>query len=562
MASIVSKLISGRAYYYLVESARVGGKPRIVSQRYLGPAEEVEARLSGSVAGEPDRSRHLAFGTVAAALSIIRRLRIAEITDEVAGSRRPDALASVGTYVALCVANRLAAPCSKLAFGRWWKKTVGPRLTRLPAAALDHRRFWDAAEALDAEVLAEIERRVAARAASAFDLDLSALVLDMTNFATFIDSGNEAAAIARRGHAKQKRHDLRLVGLALVVTADGAIPVLSHPYPGNRPDVTQFPIVLGKLAARYGEIAKGLDRLTIVYDAGCDSAANQELVKRSGICFVGSLPPSQHPKLLAVPRSRFLVVDEDHFGALVAFETRAVALGATRRVIVTHSHTFHDRQVRGFEQTIACALRRLDDLAARLAGGKTRRNRQQVTSEVAEILAPRWLDRVIAWELSGESPAELRLSYRVDVTARRRLEREIFGKRILFTDRDDWTVSQVVAAYRSQAIVESGFRQLKDVHVISFSPMYSWTDRKIRVHVFCCVLALTVVHLMRREAAAAGIEMSVRGLVSTLAGIQETLLIYPGEKGRPRVRRMLTDMDADQKRLYELFGLEAFAPTR
>lgn len=562
MASIVSKIISGRAYYYLVESARVGGKPRIVSQRYLGPAEEVSARLSGSAAGEPDRSRHLAFGTLAAALSIISRLRIAEITDEVAGPRRPDALASVGTYVALCVANRLAAPCSKLAFARWWKKTVGPRLTKLPAAALDHRRFWDAAEALGPEVLAEIERRVAGHAASAFDLDLSALVVDMTNFATFIDSGNPAASIAKRGHAKQKRNDLRLVGLALVVTADGAIPVLSHAYPGDRPDVTQFPVVLTELAARYGEIAKGLDRLTIVYDAGCDSAANQEQVERSGFSFVGSLPPSQHPKLLAVPRSRFSVVEKDRFPGLVAFERRAVALGATRRVVVTHSQTFHDRQVRGFEQTLACACRRLEDLARRLAGGKTRRSRQQVALEIAEILAPRWLDRVIVTELSGERPAELRLSYRVDPVAHRRLEREIFGKRILFTDRDDWTVSQVVAAYRSQATVESGFRQLKDVHVISFSPMYSWTDRKIRVHVFCCVLALAVAHLMRREARAAGIEMSVRELMSTLAGIEETELIYAGERGRPRVRRMLTEMDADQKRLYDLFGLDAFAPTR
>lgn len=562
MASIVSKMISGRTYYYLVESARVDGKPRIVSQRYLGSAREVEARLSGSVAGEPDRSRHLAFGDLAAALSIIRRLRIAEITDEVVGPRRGDALASVGTYIALCVANRLAAPCSKLAFERWWRRTVGPRLTKLPAAALDHRRFWDAAEALDAEALAEIERRVAGHAASVFDLDLSALVVDMTNFATFIDSGNPAAAIAKRGHAKQKRNDLRLVGLALVVTADGAVPVLSHAYPGDRPDVTQFPVVLTELAARYGEIAKGLDRLTIVYDAGCDSAANQEQVERAGISFVGSLPPSQHPKLLAVPRSRFLVVDEDRFAGLVAFETEAVALGATRRVIVTHSRTFHDRQVRGFEQTLACACRRLGDLASRLAGGRTRRGRQDVASEIAEILAPRWLDRVIVTALSGERPAELRLSWRVDKLARRRLERELFGKRILFTDRDDWTVSQVVAAYRSQASVESGFRQLKDVQVISFSPMYSWTDRKIRVHVFCCVLALAVAHLMRREARAAGIEMSVRELMNTLAGIEETELIYAGERGRPRVRRMLTDMDADQKRLYDLFGLEAYAPSR
>jgi transposase len=562
MSSIVSKLIAGRAYYYLVESARVDGKPRIVSQRYLGSAEEVAARLSGSGTGEPDRSRHLAFGEVAAVLSVLRRLRVAEIIDEVVGPRRSDALASVGTYISLVVANRIAAPCSKLAFEKWWVGTVGPRLTKLPASAVEHRRFWDAMEALDTEALREIECRIAAHAAKEFDLDLSGLVLDMTNFATFIDSGNEAAPIAKRGHAKQKRMDLRLVGLALIVTADGAVPVVSHAYAGNRPDVTQFPCVLSELAERYKTVASGLERLTVVYDAGCNSAANQELIESSGLSFVGSLVVSQHPELLAVSRSRFSVVDEKRFPGLSAFEAEATALGAKRRVIVTHSDTFHSRQVRGFTQTVSTAMRRLDELARRLAGGKTTRSAQRVAAEVAEILAPRWLHRVIRTELTGDSPRDLRLSFALDAAARRRLEREIFGKRILFTDRKDWAVAEVVAAYRSQSIVESGFRQLKDVKVISFSPMFHWTEAKIRVHMFYCVLALTVAHLMRRQAAAAGIDLSVRELVSSLAGIQETVLLYEGERGRPRARRMLTEMDADQQRLYDLFGLATYAPTR
>jgi transposase len=562
MASIVSKLISGRAYYYLVESARVDGKPRIVSQQYLGPAAEVLARLSGTGPGEPARSRHLAFGDLAAVWSVLSRLRVAQIVDEVVGPRRKDAGASVGTYVALCVANRIVAPCSKLAFSKWWATTVGPRLVKIPAAALDHRRFWDALEVLTPEMLAGIERKVAAHAATEFGLDLSGLVLDMTNFATFIDSGNEAAAIAKRGHAKQKRHDLRLVGLALVVTADGAVPVLSHAYPGDRPDVTQFPAVVGELAARFKELTQGTEQLTVVYDAGQNSAANQELVEESGLSFVGSLVVSSHPELLAVARSRFRVVDERRFPGLVAFESTATALGASRRVIVTHSQTFHERQTRGFDQTTASALRRLGDLSTRLERGKTRRPKAEVEAEIAEILAPRWLSRVIVTDLVGDEPSKLRLAFSVDLKGRRRLESEIFGKRILFTDREDWPTGEVIAAYRSQAIVESGFRQLKDTKVISFSPMFHWTDSKIRVHVLCCVLALAVAHLMRRQAAQTGLPMSVRELICALSGIQETVLLYEGERGRPRARRMLTEMDPDQKRLYDLFGLDAYAPSR
>ena len=85
MASIVGKKISGKTYYYLVESARVGGKPRIVSQQYLGPADEVTARLAGSGPGEPERSRHLAFGDLAAVWGMLDRAGYAGIVDEVTG---------------------------------------------------------------------------------------------------------------------------------------------------------------------------------------------------------------------------------------------------------------------------------------------------------------------------------------------------------------------------------------------------------------------------------------------------------------------------------------------
>ncbi|TQC35903.1 transposase, partial [Rhodococcus sp. WS4] len=73
------------------------------------------------------------------------------------------------------------------------------------------------------------------------------------------DSGNEAAPIAQRGKAKQKRVDLRLVGLALVITSDGGIPLLSHSYPGDRPDVTQFPGVIDDLVDRYRSVAAGIE---------------------------------------------------------------------------------------------------------------------------------------------------------------------------------------------------------------------------------------------------------------------------------------------------------------
>ena len=137
MASLVGKRRDGRTYYYLVESARVAGKPRIVAQQYLGSGEELAARLSSAGPGEPARTRHRAFGDLAAAWSVLQQLGVTAIIDQIVGSRRADAAASVGTYLALAALNRVVAPRSKLAFAAWWQTTAGARLVKLPAAALE-----------------------------------------------------------------------------------------------------------------------------------------------------------------------------------------------------------------------------------------------------------------------------------------------------------------------------------------------------------------------------------------------------------------------------------------
>ena len=489
--------------------------------------------------------------------------------DEVAGSRRADAGAPAGTYIALAALNRVVDPCSKLAFSQWWQKTAGDRWLRLSPAALGHRRFWDAMDAIGEEDLAEIERRIVAGMVETFSIDLSGLVLDMTNFATWIDSGNERAPIAQRGHSKQKRSDLRICGLGLVVSRDGGVPLVSHAYPGNRPDVTQFGSMVRELVARFGALGvAGADRegprLTLVYDAGQNSGDNYELPDRSKLSFVGSLPPSDHPDLLAVAKSRYRVVDQERFPGLTAFETRKVVFGKQRRLVVCHSDGLHEKQSRGFDQTLAKVHRQLAVVRDRLARGRTRKAKEKVEAEIAAILAPRWVARVVSTRLTGEAPSALRLSFRTGEKARSALEEEIFGKRILFSDKtsEQAPTAQIVADYRSQEAVEGDFRQMKDPKVVSFSPMFHFTDSKIRVHVFYCVLALMVARLMVREAEHARMHMSVRELLGHLAGVQETLLLYQGERGRPRARRMLTEIDPTQRRLYDLFGLDAYAPRR
>ncbi len=554
---MISKKIGGKMYYYLATSARVGGRPRIVEQRYLGTAAEIERAVDGTTV-MPSRTRHLGFGDLAAAWSVIDRLGVVSIVDEVLGARRSDAGASVGTYLALAAVNRVVAPRSKLAFVDWWKRTAGDRLVKLPVSAVDHRRFWDAMDAVDVDRLDEIEARVAARVITEYGVDTSSMALDMTNFATYIDSTNGKAPIAQRGKAKQKRSDLRLVGLGLVVTRDGGIPLLSRTYPGNKPDVTQFAAMIGELAARHRALGADAGELTVAFDAGQNSEPNFTTLTDARLHYVGSLPPSDHPGLLAIPRSAYRPVAG--FDGVTAHEVAVTALGLDHRGVLTHSAELHAGQARGLDQTLAKAEAKLTTIAEALAGGRGRRNRGQLEAAVAKITDHRWVRDVLTTTITGDTPTGMRLSWHADESARAALEDRIFGKRILITDRHDWSTAEVVAGYRSQSDAEFGFRQLKDPHVVSFSPMHHWTEQKIRVHTFYCVLALTVALLMRRHAHRHHLDLSVPALLDALAGIQETVLLYPGDRGRPKARRILTDRDPTQQRLYQIFGLDRWGP--
>ena len=568
MASIVGKKRGEATYYYLVESARVGGKPRIVSQEYLGTAEELAAAMRGGGLGLPDRVQHKDFGAVAAAWGLLEDLGVAGIIDEVAGARRSDAGASVGTYLVLAALNRLADPCSKRGFSGWWAKTAAPRFTKIPVSVCDYRRFWDAMHAVPLEALEEISRRIALRIVGEFGLDCSSVALDMTNFATFIATANGKAPIAQRGKAKQKRADLRIVGLGLVVTRDSGVPLTWHAYPGDRPDVTQFQAMIAQLRARHAAVCaiagqQPVAEMTVVFDAGQNSEDNFAYLAGTNLHYVGSVPASDCPDLTGLPASARAVVDQDRFGGLTAYDTRRVVYGAERRTILTHSPELHAAQAAGFGgTTLAKAGRKLDELAATLARGKTRRPREKVEAEIASITGKPWVRRVITWQLSGEQPRDLRLAWSIDQDARAALEEELFGKHVLITDHDGWPVAEVIAGYRSQSEAESCFRQMKDPHVVSFSPMHHWTEHNIRVHVFTCVLALQAAHLMRLKARRAGLDLSVRELLRELAGIGETALLYQAGRGRPRAHRMLTDTTPAQDKLAEIFGLARYAPRR
>ena len=159
----------------------------------------------------------------------------------------------------------------------------------------------------------------------------------------------------------------------------------------------------------------------------------------------------------------------------------------------------------------------------------------------------------------AEHRGRLALRYRTEGAALGRLTRTVLGKRILFTDNHDWTTEEIILAYRSQCQIEAAFREMKDPHGVSWDPRHHWTDQKIRVHAFYCVLALMLSSLLQRQAAQAGLALSLRRIRAELAAIQEVITLQPPaagqRRGRPRGFITYVDPGPEGAKLAALFDL-------
>src|SRR6267378_2309773 len=377
---------------------------------------------------------------------------------------------------------------------------------------------------------------------------------------TYISSTNGRADIAQRGHAKNKRFDLRLVGLALACSTDHRIPLAHIATAGNTPDSKVFAASLPKLVARLEAVGVDPASVTVVFDKGNNSAANLDAVDDAHIGFVGSLVPTQHRDLLAVADEEFRAVEG--LSGVVAYRCEREIYGVARTVVITRSQDFLAKQLVGLAQTRGRMEVALAELARLCAGGRHKMDRQRLQARVDEALAPRWMSRLYRTEVTGEGRDDLALSWSFDEQAFEVLKTTELGKRIVFTDRAAWSTREIVVAYRSQWEVEAAFRQMKSHEHAAFRPIHHWTEQKIRVHALYGVASLMLVNLAWREADKAGMGLSPNEVMEALAAIQEVTLIYPPAKGKgnPRILRKLTTMDSAQRDLFELFGLDAFAP--
>jgi transposase len=521
-----------------VESRRVNGKPRPVPIAYLGKAADLLARLQATDALRLQSKSH---GAVAALFALATELDLPGTIDRhlrASGRRirpsmgsstpsppraplRHDGL-SVGQSLTLVAIGRACRATSKRAFAQWAGDTTLGELVGCNLDRLTSQHFWDQMDQVPIEAIDPIEREFVGRAIERFKLRLDALLYDATNFFTFIASTNGRPKLPARGHQKQKRDDLRQVGVALLCSRKDGIPLFHKTYGGQVADAVSFREMLPAIQKRLGELGTSVDSLTLVYDKGNVSRSNQKQVDDAGLHYVAALTVASQRALVAEANAHLESVDLGDGETVMAYRARKVVWGKERALVVLVSERLRQGQMRGILQHVEAAKRWLSRLAATLQRGKQRRSRARIEEDIAARLRGRQrLNDVLRVRIDGEkSPS---LVWEFDQASFDALANSSLGRLVLVTDRDAWSTAEIIRAYRSQADIEAVFAHLKDPHHLALRPQFHWTDQKLHVHVFTCLLGYLLARLLHLRARAAGVpHKSPEALIDALARIRRT----------------------------------------
>jgi transposase len=565
MASLIKKKKGNRIYYYLVESARVNGQPRIIHQAYLGTAEKLAELVQERSAPVPLAASARDFGLPGALWLAAQQSGLWSLLQSLWPA--PDAGPGPAHYLLLAAIHRICNPGPKTQVADWYEKTILATQWNFPPERFSSQAFWDAfehilpqsQEAGDAaqDPLESAQMRLLALWKEQQLVGRRLLAYDTTNFYTYVASTNTRNQLAQRGHNKQGRHNLRQVGLSYVLDADSGLSLCHHVYPGNVADVEEFSVALGRILRLLDHNQIARDSVTLVFDKGSASLDNTVQLVAAGVGWISALPWNQAPQQLRECRLDQIPACSEQQPGVRALAQKAVVHGDEYHCVLKYSATFAGEQLHSLSANITRALQSLRRLAGELNQPQSRWTEERIRSKIQKWLSPQFLGELISCQLQG-GPGQWRLQFELDAAALNRLIEQRLGRTVLITNRGDWTAEQVVAAYDGQQQLERVFRGLKDGDWLAWSPLYHWTDRKIRIHAFYCMLGISLLHVVHRQAKTAWPDLSLEKLIHELQQIQQFVLLYPrqGEKGPDRAAYVLSKQTLVQQALVKVLRLE------
>jgi transposase len=562
MATIQQKTVKGNKYWYIVESRRVNGKPRPIVLAYLGKADDLLKRLQGNMGFSLKSYSH---GAIAALIDVAAKLDIVSILNKHVKSTRSYMSEkpvrnnlTAGITFLLGAMGRVCMPTSKMGWWNWAKGTSVGYLLRCNFSKVDSQHFWDLMDSFPEDAIYTAEQEILGRLLDVYQIHTDTLFYDTTNFFTYIDTTNIRNEIAKRGNNKQKRNDLRQVGLAMVVSKEDHIPLFHHSYQGNLHDGTVFSEVVEKIKDRMVSLGLKQNSHTLVFDRGNNSRENLSIVKSLGFYYVGALTPYHHRGIIERAMENIPEAVDLENETLAVYREKGDIWGDQRTVVVFVSDRLKAGQIRGIYQSLTKKEKSLQELQKSLANPRGRkRNRKDLEKKIKTIVSGQYLKGILKWELRETKEGKFVLDYQVD-QEQLQCTGDKLGFRMIMTNRHTWTSREIISAYYGQSKIEHAFRDLKNPFHLALKPQHHWTDQKIKVHYFICVIGYLLSTIIWREARLkAGYTGSLDGLLDTLNNIRLATMLEESKKaGNPKANYLLEVMSEQEEKIMSALGLE------
>lgn len=555
---IFEREIDGRRYRIAAQSVWDSERGRSVArQAVLGPADPPPRADLGETRTVGTR----AVGDVGALLWVAEKLDLVGHIDRACAGHGAKDGPSVGEMVLAVALQRTCAPGPKRDLSEFLDSSV-PRVSCLPASAFTGQVFYRIAQQVTEPELEVAQVAIAKAAVERFNLSTNVLAFDTTNFDTHIAT-TTAGELARRGHAKSKRSDLRVVGLGLLASETGHVPLLYRTYAGNASDQGVLEGCLGGLGKLHEALDAGEGRQrpgqrTLVRDGGFWSPQLELSLDTLGYYSLISLPLGHNAAEAALASAAVSGAMKKLSGKLSdvrAARTRATVGDLDRTLLVVESKELLEGQKRGIAAALVKATAELERLE-RLVESK-RIHRASLEHRAKKALRREHLSSFVLVEVGGPETAPT-FKWHVDAELRTHLEQTRLGRRVLCTDRHSWSSERIVQAFRGQWNVEELFRRAKKGGISPWGPSFQRADGSLRLHTFATVLGLMLVSLAKIHL---GIDESARATMESLAGIQATLVrTTTGGKGRRPTIMLAPELTAQQRRAVTLFELERWMP--
>ena len=223
-------------------------------------------------------------------------------------------------------------------------------------------------------------------------------------------------------------------------------------------------------------------------------------------------------------------------------------------VVVMISDKLKDGQIKGiYSSLISCeqALIKLNTQIQNTGRGNKRYTPDEAGKAAENIVDKYKMQDIIKYQINQCPEGCCGIEYTIMYENLAKLEEEM-GFRILMTDRNEWETIDIIKAYHGQSNIENTFKNMKNQQHLSFNPQFHWTDRKIEVHNFCCVISYLLTALIYKEARESGFSGSIASMLDKLTNIRLGALIEKTEKrGANKVNYMLEEMNDPEKLLAE-----------